>query len=190
MSNEPQRKIDLDCGSVLLRTAKPEDASDRWAGWLSDPRNARLVNAALTPMTRTDVAAYIGRFDQRDHLLIVIVDKENDGVIGFIRIDIDRRLKRCLISMMIGEQPYRHRRLVNEFSVVVERYLFETLGLDTLLATVLASNRAMVRYLTKLGWVLDNTAARHVKSQTSNEMLDLCYMRLTRDAFRNWIRKH
>ncbi len=61
-------------------------------------------------------------------------------------------------------------------------YIFDVLGLNTILATVLVSNRAMTRYMLKSGWNLDKTLDRNIKSQTADALLDLSYLSLSRDA--------
>lgn len=186
----PKRDVTIDAGRFLLRTLTREDASDRWAAWMSEPKNLRLLNAAPKAMTRRDIADYIGQFDQRAHILLGIVDKESGDVIGFFRVDLDPNINRCLGFMMIGERRFRHWTTAAAVRQPFHDFLFDTLKLDTALGTVLASNRAMLRYMLRSGWVLDKTAERNVKAHGSNEMLDLCYVRLTREAWRAWKEKH
>lgn len=51
-TNIPKREVYLTCGNYILRTLTPDDASHRWAGWMSEPKNQRLLNAAGKAMTR------------------------------------------------------------------------------------------------------------------------------------------
>lgn len=141
-------------------------------------------------MTRDDIVTYIKKFDQKSHLLIGVFEKQSDLHIGFFRLDMDHRLKRCMGFMLIGEQKYRHWRVTDALRVPFQDYIFNELGVRTILATVLASNKAMVRYLQKSGWVIDKIASNHVKSQTGKGMLDLCFMRLTREAWHAWKAKN
>jgi len=189
-ANIPKREVRLDCGDYLLRTVTADDASERWAGWMSDPKNLRLLNSAPKAMTRGDIVAYINRFDQRSHLLIGIFVKQGGSQIGFFRLDIDHRLKRCLMFLLIGEQKYRHFSVTDDIRGPFQDYIFDVLGLNTILATVLASNRAMVRYMLKSGWNLDKTIGQNIKSQTADAMLDLSYLSLSREAWQAWQRKH
>jgi RimJ/RimL family protein N-acetyltransferase len=189
-ANIPKREIHLDCGNYLLRTVTADDASDRWASWMSDPKNLRLLNSAPKAMTRRDIATYINKFDQRSHLLIGIFEKQGGSQIGFFRLDIDHRLKRCLMFLLIGEQKYRHWSVTDDIRGPFQDYIFDVLGLNTILATVLVSNQAMVRYMLKSGWAVDKTAARHIKSQTSDAMLDLSYLSLSREAWAAWKRRN
>lgn len=185
-----KREVNLDCGGYILRTLSPEDASEHWAEWMSEPKNLRLLNAAPAAMTRDDVGAYIKRFDQKSHLLIGIFVKATGQHIGFFRLDIDHKLKRCLMFLMIGEQKYRHWRVADDIRVPFQDYIFDELGLNPILATVLVSNQAMVRYMQKSGWVIDKTGASPVRSQTGDAVRDLCYLRLSRDAWQAWKQKN
>jgi RimJ/RimL family protein N-acetyltransferase len=185
-SKVPKKIVRVDCGKYFLRTLRSEDASDRWASWMADPKNLRLVNSAPRVMTRNDIVTYIEQFDQRSHLLIGIFEKQSGMHIGFFRVDIDHALNRCLGFMMIGEQKYRHWSVSQELRVPFQDFIFETLGLNTMLGTALASNRPMIRYLLKSGWALDKTAERHVKSRSDDTTLDLCFLSLSRDAWRAW----
>jgi len=188
--NIPKRDVYLDCGEYLLRTVNSDDASERWANWMSDPKNLRLVNSASKAMTPQDIVAYINQFDQRSHLLIGIFEKQGGSQIGFFRLDIDPRLSRCLMFLLIGEQKYRHWSVTDDLRGPFQDYIFDTLGLSTILATVLVSNRAMVRYMLKSGWNLDKTVERNVKSKTADAMLDLSLLSLSREAWQTWKRKN
>jgi len=124
------RTVSLACGPYLLRTLTPADASERWACWMRDPGNLRLLNSAPNAMTRDDVVTYIKRFDQKSHLLIGIFHQRNGLHIGFFRLDIDHRLNRCLLFLLIGEQKYRHWRVTHAFRVPFVDYIFDELGLN------------------------------------------------------------
>jgi len=186
MTTNPQNVVTIDCGNFLVRTTTIDDASDRWASWMLDPKNLRLVNSSPKAMTRADVATYIRKFDQQSHLLLSISEKRSGLLIGFFRVDVDRASSRCLVFLMIGEHEFRHLGAVAELGIPFHDYFFETLGIKTMMATVLATNRPMIRYLLKSGWHLDKTVERHTKSQTSDAMLALCYLSITREAWRAW----
>ena len=190
VANFPKWEIHLDCGDYLLRTVTGDDASARWASWMSDPKNLRLLNAAPKAMTRQDIVAYINQFDQRSHLLIGIFEKAGGSQIGFFRLDIDHRLKRCLMFLLIGDQKYRHWSVTDDIRGPFQDYIFDVLGLNTILATVLVSNRAMVRYMLKSGWSLDKTIGRNIKSQTADALLDLSYLSLSREAWQAWKKRN
>jgi len=186
----PKTIFNIDCGRFIVRTLTPEDASDRWGAWMAEQKNVRLVNAPARAMTREQVATYIGQFDQKNHLLLGMFEKQSALLIGFYRVDIDPVLKRALMFMMIGEQRFRHWRTADEMVVPFHDAMFNKLGLNQMLATALTSNKAMIRYLLKSGWNLDKTAERYTKSKTNDDMLDLSFLSLSRDAWRDWKKKN
>jgi ribosomal-protein-alanine N-acetyltransferase len=187
----PKRKVRLDCGAYLVRTLTVADASDQWADWMNDPKNLRLLNSPPKSMTKDDVVSYIKQFDQRSHILIGIFERQSGRHLGFFRIDIDPVLNRCLIYLLIGEPKYRHSFLFTpERMAPFFDFVFRTLDLDMMLATVLESNRALTGFLLRQGWSLDQTLERNVKSQTDNTMLDLCLFSFSREEWRARVRSN
>ena len=161
----PKTNVRIDCGRYLIRTIKTGDASDDWAGWMSDPEVIQMLNSGGQVMTRRDIVAYIKQFDQRSHLLLGVFDKESGLHLGILRIDIDSKLKRFLVFLLIGGAQHRHKGVTNEITVPFRDYFFDTLGLETMMATALAHNKAIIHYLLKSGWSLDQTLPRSVKSK-------------------------
>ena len=186
----PKRDIDIDCGRYRLRTAKAADASDQWAAWMADPEAVHMLNAPAQMLTKDDIATYIKQFDQRSHILIGIFEKEREALLGILRVDIDFANSRCLVSLLIGDPQHRNAGVTNAVTVPFRDYFFETVGLQTMLATALARNKPITHYLFKSGWTLDKTLPGHVKSHADGAMLDLCFFSLTRDAWREWKRKN
>jgi RimJ/RimL family protein N-acetyltransferase len=182
----PKRNVNLDCGLYLVRTLKVEDATDRWASWMADAEASHMLNVPAQAMKKSDIVAYIQSFDQRSKLLLGIFEKATEKLLGFLRIDIDYASGRFLVSMLIGEPEYRNKGVTNDITVPFRDYFFETLGLKAMLATALSHNQPIIHYLKKTGWVLERTDERHVKSNTDDQMLDLCYFSLTREAWREW----
>jgi RimJ/RimL family protein N-acetyltransferase len=182
----PKRKVRLDCGKYILRTITVEDASDRWANWMADPEASLMLNAAPRTMTKSDIVAYIKGFDQRTHILIGIFEKASGLLLGFLRNDVDFATGQFLVSMIIGEPEYRHSGVTNACTIPFRDYFFETLDMKVMLATALAHNRPIIHYLYSTGWTLDRTIERHVKSNSDDQMFDLCFFSQTREAWREW----
>jgi RimJ/RimL family protein N-acetyltransferase len=182
----PKKTVRLDCSRYLVRTATIEDASDRWGSWMVDPEVSYMLNSPVKPLNKSEVASYIGSFDQRTHLLLGIFEKESGKALGFLRVDIDEKFGRFMVSMLIGEPDYRNKGVTNEITVPFRDYFFETLGLKTMQATALSHNRPIIHYLLKSGWTQDKAVKSHVKSHADGTMLDLCYFSISRDAWRAW----
>jgi RimJ/RimL family protein N-acetyltransferase len=183
-SHASKKTISIDCGKTVARTATPADASERWGRWSADAQASAMLNLPAKALSKSEVAAYIASFDQVTHLLLTICDKASGEPLGFLRVDIDERLNRFLVRLLIGEADRRNTGILSAGTVPFYDYCFETLGLKTMLATVLSHNKTMTRYLLKNGWNLDKKRKRHVKSRTDERMLDLCFFSISREAWR------
>jgi RimJ/RimL family protein N-acetyltransferase len=188
MSHSPNAAtpVVIDCGKWLVRTATIDDASERWAGWLTDPHASHFLNAPPKAMKLADLVAYIKSFDQKNRMLLGICEKSSGEQIGFLRFDIDHSDGRFLVSILIGEPDYRNKGVIFDITEPMRIYLFETLGLKTMIATALSHNRAIIQYMLRTGWKREKTVKGHVKSHADGTMLDLCYFSLTREAWRAW----
>ncbi len=181
-----KKKISIDCGKYLLRTINVDEASDRWASWMTDPEAVYLLNAPARNMTKADLIDYINRFDQKSRLLLGVFEKQTGIHIGIMTIDIDHAGGRFLVNYLVGEPEYRNKGVTNDITVPFRDYFFETLGLKKIMATALARNQVIIHYLLKTGWKLEKTLQRHVKSHSDGTMLDLCFFSQSRDDWRAW----
>jgi RimJ/RimL family protein N-acetyltransferase len=180
----PKKVVRIHCGEYLLRTIKEEDASDRWANWMSDPDAMYLLNSPAKQWSKSDVVKYIRQFDQRMDLLIGIFDKQSRTHIGIYTVRANYAESCGLINLLIGEPEYRNHGVLSAVRKGIAEYFFETLGLQTMMATALARNKVIVDTLLKAGWRLDQTLKQNVKSHADGAMLDLCLLSLSRETWR------
>jgi RimJ/RimL family protein N-acetyltransferase len=186
LSRIPKKNVRIYSEHYLIRTLRTDDASDRWAEWMSDPHVISMMNMPPQDWTKDHVVKYIDQFDQRTSLLLGIFAKQTSSHIGILTIELRPAGGEFLVNMLIGEPAYRNRGVATEITVPFRDHLFETLGLTTMRATVLAHNVVINHYLRKTGWKLDGTVRGHVKSHSDGTKLDLCLFRLTRDEWRAW----
>lgn len=178
--------IIIDTPNLTMRTLTPDDASDRFAAWFSqtDVRNA--LNLPEQNKTKADIVTYIKGFDQRSNLLLGFFDKANDLLVGFITVQIDWRIGRYLANTVVGEASYRSKGMMLEITLPFREYFFETLGLNVMTATALATNKPIIAYFAKTGWTLNQTLQAHTKSHADGTMIDLHLYSITREAWRAW----
>lgn len=172
------------CGRYFIRTIKREDASDRWAGWLADSWTVHVLNSAPTRLQKSDIAEYIKQFDQRSRLLLGIFEKGTRFHVGFIRVDIDYATNEALVNAVIGEADHRNRGATTDVFVPLLDFLFDTVGLGKVKASILQRNQVTLRYLLKLGWQIDQTPEAQIKSKSDGALLDLCSVSWNRDGYR------
>jgi RimJ/RimL family protein N-acetyltransferase len=184
-SKLPRKNIRIYTDKYLVRTIKPDDASERWANWLSDPELIYMMNMPARNWTKLDVVKYIGRFDQRQRLLLGIFERNTWVHIGILTAEI-RHGGQLVGNMFIGEPRYRKKGVTTEITPPCRDYFFDALDVKILRATVLARNHVMTRFLLKTGFTLDQTVKNHVKSNSDGSMLDLSMLSLTREAWHQW----
>ena len=181
----PPEQVRIDAGRYLLRTLTEVDASDRWAAWPADPEAAHMLNAPVRKLTSSEIVDYIRSFDQRSRLLLGVFDREKDDKhIAIITIAIDFAAGSGLANFLIGEREYRNYGVLTAIRNPLAIYLFETLGLQKMLGSVLAHNHVVLHWLRKEGWTIERTLPQYAKSHSGDKMLDVCLVSYSRDAWR------
>lgn len=175
------------CGRFFLRSIKREDASDRWASWLSDPWTIHVLNTASRAFTKRDVTEYIKQFDQRSHLLLGIFEMGTRLHVGFIRVDINEAAGEALVNAVIGEPDYRNSGATTDVFIPLLKFLFDDVQIERVRASVLLRNEVTLAYLLKLGWQRDEAPAPSVKSSLDGSMLETCTVSWSRDGFRAFL---
>jgi RimJ/RimL family protein N-acetyltransferase len=130
--------------------------------------------------------AYIRTFDQDTNLLLGIFDRTKNVLTGIVTVEIDWRLGRYLANTIVGEADYRHRGVMLEISAPFREYFFETLSLKVMTAAALATNTAIIGYLEKTGWTLNQTIKNHARSAADGSPVDLRLYSITREAWNAW----
>jgi RimJ/RimL family protein N-acetyltransferase len=174
------------CGRYFLRKIKREDASERWAGWLADPWTTHALNSPPAKLTKNDIVEYIKQFDQRSRLLLGVFERGTRLHVGFIRLDIDDDVSEAFVSAVIGEPAHRNRGATTDVFVPMLDYLFDTVGLERVRASILDRNQLTLNYLLKLGWQKDPTPETPIKSYSDGAPLERWSVSWTRDAYRGF----
>lgn len=183
----PSRQVVfIETANFYMREMTTEDASDRMAAWFDQPEVREGLNVKPGRRTKADIEAYIGRFDGHKKMLLGIFDRRNDLVIGFIDIDVDWKIGRYLVNMVVGEEGYRNAGVTISISPAFRTYFFDRLGLKVMTATALASNAAIASYLKGTGWTLNQVLKRHTISNATGAPVDLHLYSLTREAWEAW----
>ena len=180
------RRIHFETPHLYVRTLSADDASERWASWFDQDEVRRGLNLGPERKSKTDIAAYIRKFDQASRLLLGIFDRANDLLIGLFTVQVDWRSGRYLANTVVGEADYRHRGVMLELTPPFRDYFFETLGLKVMTATALATNKPIIGYLERTGWTLNHTLKNHARAHADGQMVDLCLYSLTREAWNAW----
>jgi RimJ/RimL family protein N-acetyltransferase len=172
------------CGKYFVRTIRRQDASDRWAGWLTDSWTVHVLNSPPRKLQKTEIVDYIKQFDQRSRLLLGIFEIGTRAHVGFIRLDIDEAASEVLVNAVIGQPEHRNRGATTDVFVPILDFLFDTVGIEKVRASILLRNQVTLSYLLKLGWQKEDTPQTPVPSYADGTLLDRCMVSWTRDAYR------
>jgi RimJ/RimL family protein N-acetyltransferase len=182
----PKKDILIQCGPYFVRTIRMKDASERWAGWLSDTEAAHMLNSPAVTLTKDDVVKYIKSFDQRSHLLLGIFERSSSLHIGITRLDIDYGSGIALLNILIGEKDYRHKGVASTIAMPCIDYFFRNPNLNAIKANVLTRNSIVLQFMTAIGWKFDDAAPRQIRSAVDNSALDARTLILSREAWSAW----
>jgi RimJ/RimL family protein N-acetyltransferase len=176
----------IDTPHLYMRTLTLADASERWAAWFDQGDVQQGLNLPANARSKADIEAYIRKFDLHSNLLLGIFDKADDLLLGILTTYIDWNARRFVANTVVGEASRRGKGVMLEVSPPFRTYFFETLGLETMVATALATNKAIIGYLEKTGWTLEQTLKDHVKLHADGSMADLLVYSISRTTWNAW----
>jgi Acetyltransferase (GNAT) domain len=175
------RKIHFETPHYVLRSVEPEDVTERWAAWLADPANTRMLNAKPMSLQVSDIRAYLTNFDQLSSHVLGIFERTSGAMVGFWEVYVDWKYREFLINLLIGERGRAALRAREETQRVLHAYFFGDLGLDAMRCSVLSTNELVKRVLTGKGAVHEHTS--HKPSATDAGTVDILHYRLSRAAW-------
>lgn len=179
-----KKELWYQCGRYFARTIRREDASDRWAIWLSDPWVINALNLVPRQLTKSDIADYIKQFDQRSQLMLGIFERGTRLHVGFIKLELDYATGEARVNAIIGDPEHRNRGATTDAFVSTLDFLFDTEGMARVRASVLERNQLTLQYLLKMGWQLDAAAAGQIRSNADDTMLDVKSVVWSRESYR------
>ncbi|NOT42559.1 MAG: GNAT family N-acetyltransferase [Alphaproteobacteria bacterium] len=175
------RTIHLETLHFILRSVEPEDVTLKWAAWLADPAKTRTLNAKPLTLAVEDIRAYLANFDQVKAHILGIFERGTGAMIGFWEVYVDWTHREFLINVLIGERGRVSLEAREETQWALHAYFFETLGLDAMRCSVVASNILLVRVLLDHGVVHEHTSRK--ASARGPESVEIMHFRLTKEGW-------
>ena len=146
-----------------------------------------VLNTSPVKIGKREIADYIKQFDQRSQLLLGIFEMGARLHVGFVRIDLDGS-GGALVNAVIGEAAHRNRGATTDVFVALLDFLFTTVEVERVRASVLLRNEVTLAYLLKLGWQRNETPGSPVRSITDGSSLETCMLSWTRDGYHAFLR--
>jgi len=182
---DPRRgqPVDLQTDRFRLRTLRPDDASERWAGWAKDPDIMGGLNAPVRDMDRQYLANFAAGFDNRSRYLIGVFEKQSELHIGFFLVDVDGMHRLATIHAVIGDKAWWGKGVTNECRATLLDHFFNERGIEKACAVPLTGNVAAVSTFKKQGWRLEGTLRGHRLSFADGSRLDQYQFGLLREEW-------
>lgn len=139
--------------NVFLRSVEISD-TQLIQQWHNDPDIRRAARLGELPVTyaKEEKDISLAR-DSQDEIYLLIVKKEKDQPIGFIRLNIvDRASRNMWLRMIIGDKNARGTNLAQEALTLVLDWIFSEQNMNRISLETYATNERAIRFFEKLGF--------------------------------------
>lgn len=178
----PARTMSAETAHFVLRTLQVADATESWCAWLMDARAQENLNAPPRHFSIDELRAYIATFDGVCSHIVGIFEKQSGQLVGVRNAYVDYVRSQAVLNTLVGEVSARNKGAQHESRYAMHNFVFEDLGIQTLRATVVSTNKYMLDLLAGTGWEFDR---KSLKPRASGEgTIELHHFHLTREAWR------
>ena len=155
--------------------------------WRNNPDNNRFLNQPfkLTMELQNEwyVEKYLNDFSQ---YLFLLIDKEHDTPFGTLGItEFNENEKICIFGRaLIGLEEYRGTRFVAESIYLLNNYIYDALGVDTIFIHVVKENRSALMWNKRWGFSENKGIIRFPNELLVNGMSQIELYRKKEEYFR------
>jgi RimJ/RimL family protein N-acetyltransferase len=137
-----------------LRPLTPQDATERYLGWLAEDDARRYILAARGTRTLDELRAFIdARSGRPDVLFLGIFERGSGRHVGNIKYEpIDAADGSAEMGILIGEPDWRGRGVAREVIAASARWLHEHRGISRVLLGVEKENEAALAAYLRAGF--------------------------------------
>jgi RimJ/RimL family protein N-acetyltransferase len=139
---------------VFLRILSPDDVSDAYVAWLSDPEVTQYLECRWRSFSKEELRAYVATMNKDEHNVLFGIFEKNAALhLGNIKIgSIDMLHRFADIGVLIGERRCWGKGYGAEAISLATRYAFEELNLNKVIAGIYAANVASLKAFLKAGF--------------------------------------
>ncbi len=139
---------------IYLRPLEPGDVP-RLTDWTTRPAVRTALDLLYRPLDQSAAALFLERTKNDAHdIALGIVAQETETLLGFIGLNgIDQENSHVQFGFFLGEQPADGERCLSEAVELMQRYVFETLGMNRLWLYVDAAEARTINLLERQGFV-------------------------------------
>lgn len=175
--------IAMESDNFIVRTARLEDVSEQWAGWLNDPIAAMMLNAKPRDFSLDELRDYVRSFDQHSRILAVVLERKSGRLIGMSIAEFSPDRRQVRPSVLIGEPEFRSMGLLHEMEQMAYEIYFDGFKAEAVVSNVLAYNEIAIAFNESRGWRLAQRLVGAKKSARTGEMIDVLIYEFTRQMW-------
>lgn len=139
---------------VVLRPYHEETDLGYMVRWMNDQNILQFIGRIPFPLTKEQEQEALKKLStQNDIVFLVIVEKDSNTPIGTMGLHhVDFRNGTATTGALIGETQFQGRGFGTDAKMTLLHYVFLTLGLRRVAASVLSSNHRSLAYMEKCGY--------------------------------------
>lgn len=134
----------IESGEYIVRSLKDTDASEELLGWLNRADMLRGLNLDKVDFNLSQLRAFIAGFDNYLHFILGIFNRNDEKLIGFYTIDVNRTHKTGSLTTGIGDTSERGKRTLWATIDAILDYFYAERDIEKFTARILARNYAML----------------------------------------------
>lgn len=139
----------------VLRPLTPEDATERYLGWLNNQTVQTWISTAALTTALTDLRNYIeSRYNKPEVLFLGIFDKKSKLHIGNIKYEpVDTTNGTAVMGVLIGDESYRGKGVFEEVLQASAQWLKKNHAIHEVHLGVHKANVAAIKAYRKAGFI-------------------------------------
>lgn len=134
----------IESGEYIVRSLKDTDASEELLGWLNRADMLRGLNLDKVDFNLSQLRAFIAGFDNYLHFILGIFNRNDEKLIGFYTIDVNKTHKTGSLTTGIGDTSERGKRTLWATIDAILDYFYAERDIEKFTARILARNYAML----------------------------------------------
>lgn len=131
---------------VYLRPFLRKDLTSQYLKWINSADTNLYLETGKIPISEKDLENfYISNFKSKNSVLFAICNKKDEHIGNCSISQIDWINRRCLYGRMIGDFRKAKKGTGTEVLKLIQKYVFETLNLNSMWTGVCADNLASIK---------------------------------------------
>lgn len=161
---KPGEPVKIETERFLMRSLTPADAPGAYTDWWNDPEIQLAFNSKPRNWTPQQAARNIASFNNKTTFHLGIFCKANDALIGFVTLVGNPPHGVISVNACIGDKTFRGKKVVAEISPGLKEFVFKSLGMEKVSATIRGFNLASITTARALGLKKEAHQKNHIVS--------------------------